>query len=198
MSVDTTGSNNEPIESFDAGVRPTPSPSPPSTVKLSKNHYDANCYLRSPHLWCLIETLRGDPILCLWATESLCLVGTLLGRSVAYTFNPPLEQSHSIRTSNSSSLKVPSFTSLTCFPSFRRSSSLPVVHVRPETSSHLFPLAKKQNTSSFPLCGTRVRDGIKENHVTPPGSVHLVAAYSDEGIRAVSKEVRVNKNFDVW
>lgn len=45
-----------------------------------------------PRLWCLIEALRSDPAMSIWVGEQLCLLGTILGRVVAFALPFPLAE----------------------------------------------------------------------------------------------------------
>lgn len=161
----------------------TTTPHPPSPTETKLSEVGSQSKLSgvgryTPRLWCVIETLRGDPILCLWASESLCLIGTLLGRLVAFSFSPPLEDSIS-----PSPIQLRS-RSLFSWP-FKRSIGHPI-NVHPETTT------KRPKRRVF-SCGSRLAHDMDENRVTPPGKMHLVAAYSDEAIRAVMNNMN-NRN----
>lgn len=153
-----------------------------------------------PRLWSLVSTSRGDTILCLWASPSLCLVGTILGRVVGFSFSPPLDLFNNHIPMESNGVPHPPVRRRSSFSLFNRlrsnsricktSGAASKVFVRPERSPAVDepPTSQSSSNSCFP-CSNKGRESFpatsSANQVTPPGSVHVVASYSDEGIRAV-------------
>lgn len=137
---------------------------------------------RSPRLWCVISTLRGDPILCLWVSESLCLIGTLLGRIVAYTFSPPLKRADPMHHRHLNKTSLVSSSSCRSFAS--RSLRVRRIVVHPETEQAT-TLHSRRDPLALRFCGCTTKSVVESIPISPPGSLHLIAAYSDEGVRAV-------------
>lgn len=148
----------------------------------SGGHQSSSC-----KLWCIVETIPSDPVVSLFVSSSVCLIGTILGRVVGFWFQPPLDQRlrSSVATDTASECPVAEEPSN---PGKPQPDHL-CKQTRRRTLSSCFPPRQRRkcppNVLLFSEPWLPLTEPTAPNRSGFPGTLHLYAAYSDDTIRAL-------------